>query len=141
MRRISLQTKFSLSYICIILAVLILMNTYPLVVSENLTFRSKESTLKGSVSVLVAALSGLEELTEENVSSAMTLVEETGISRILVTDAAGCILYDTRETDSARGRYAFYTEVVQALRGYDVFSKDVVGVGGELAERTVLPCE
>ena len=121
MRRISLQTKFSLSNICIILAVLILMNTYPLVVSENLTFRSKESTLKGSVSVLVAALSGLEELTEENVSSAMTLVEETGISRILVTDAAGCILYDTRETDSARGRYAFYTEVVQALRGYDVF--------------------
>ena len=116
-----LQTKFSISYIAIIIAVLVLMNTYPLTVSENMTFRSKESTLQNSVSVMVTALSGLERLDEENVASAMTLVEQTGISRILVTDASGCILYDTRETDSALGRYAFYTEIVQALRGDDVF--------------------
>ena len=45
-----LQTKFSISYIAIIIAVLVLMNTYPLTVSENLTFRSKESTLQNSVS-------------------------------------------------------------------------------------------
>lgn len=31
------------------------------------------------------------------------------------------MLYDTRETDGAIGRYAFYTELVQALRGEDVF--------------------
>ena len=97
------------------------MNTYPLIVSEDMVFQSKKSTLKDSVSVMVTALSGLEELNEENVASAMTLVEDTEISRILVTDAAGRILYDTRETDSALGRYAFYTETVQALRGYDAF--------------------
>lgn len=118
---LGLQEKFSISYIAIIIAVLLLMNTYPLTVSEDLTFRSKGRTLQDSVSVMVTALSGLGELNEENVASAMTLVEETGISRILVTDAAGCILYDTRETDSALGCYAFYTEIVQALRGYDVF--------------------
>ena len=70
---------------------------------------------------MVTALSGLEELSEENVAGAMTLVEETGISRVLVTDASGRVLYDTRETDGAIGRYAFYTELVQALRGEDVF--------------------
>ena len=75
----SLQRKFSFSYIAIILAVLILLNTYPLITSENLTFRSKQSSLQGSVSVMVTALSGLEELSEENVAGAMTLVEETGI--------------------------------------------------------------
>jgi len=116
----SLQRKFSFSYIAIIAAVLILMNTYPLIASENLTFRSKQSALQSSVSVMVTALSGLEELSEENVAGAMTLVEQTGISRILVTDASGRVLYDTRETDGAIGRYAFYTEVVQALRGEDV---------------------
>lgn len=120
-RGASLQSKFSFSYIAIILAVLILMNTYPLITSENLTFRSKQSSLQGSVSVMVTALSGLEELSEENVADAMTLVEETGISRILVTDASGRVLYDTRETDGAIGRYAFYTELVQALRGEDTF--------------------
>lgn len=124
---LGLQAKFSISYIAIIVAVLLLMNTYPLTVSEDLTFRSKGRTLQDSVSVMVTALSGLEELNEENVASAMTLVEETGISRILVTDAAGCILYDTRETDSALGRYAFYTEIVQALRGYDVFYSEFAG--------------
>ena len=105
MRRANLQVKFGLSYILVIAAVLVFMNTYPLIVSENLVVRSKQTTLQSSVSVMVTALSGLEELSEENVASAMTLVEDTGISRILVTDAAGRILYDTRETDGAVGRY------------------------------------
>lgn len=120
-RGASLQRKFSFSYIAILAAVLLLMNTYPLVTSENLTFRSKQTSLQSSVSVMVSALAGLESLNEENVAAAMTLVEDTGISRILVTDAAGRVLYDTRETDGAIGRYAFYTELVQALRGEDVF--------------------
>lgn len=124
MRSASLQVKFGLSYILVIAAVLIFMNTYPLAVSEDLVVRSKQTTLQNSVSVMVTALGGISELNEENVASAMTLVEETGISRILVTDAAGRILYDTRETDGAVGRYALYTEIVQALRGYDVFYAD-----------------
>ena len=119
--RANLQTKFSVSYIAVIIAVLVLMNTYPLTASEDLVFRSKETTLKSSVSVMATALTGLAELNEENVASALTVAEETGVSRILVTDAEGRILYDTRETDSALGRYVFYTEIVQALRGNDAF--------------------
>ena len=103
-------------------AVLVLMNTYPLFVSEDLVFRSKETSLQSSVSVMVYSLSGLDRLTEENVSQAMAVVEETGLSRILVTDSAGKVLYDTRETNSALGEYSFYTEIVQALLGNDMFS-------------------
>ena len=40
-----MQFKFGLSYILVIAAVLVLLNTYPLVVSEDLVFRSKEYTL------------------------------------------------------------------------------------------------
>ncbi|MBU5628056.1 HAMP domain-containing histidine kinase [Oscillibacter sp. MSJ-2] len=100
---------------------LILLNTYPLIVSENLVFQSKQSTLQNNVTVMVSALSGLDRLTEENVTAAMTVVEETGISRILVTDAKGKVLYDTRETGGAVGSYALYTEIVQALDGNDTF--------------------
>ena len=103
-------------------AVLILMNTYPILVSENLVFHSKAASLQSSVSVMVYSLSGLDRLTEENVSTAMAVVEETGISRILVTDSAGKVLYDTRETNDALGEYSFYTEIVQALLGNDMFS-------------------
>ena len=101
---------------------LLLLNTYPLRVSEDLVFRSKETTLQSSVSVMVYSLSGLDRLTEENVAEAMAVVEETGLSRILVTDGAGLVLYDTRETGGAVGEYTFYTEIVQALLGNDAFT-------------------
>ena len=68
------------------------------------------------------SLSGLEKLTEENVAAAMSVVEETGLSRVLVTDGAGRVVYDTRETDTAVGDYTLYTEIVQALLGNDAFS-------------------
>ena len=101
---------------------LLLLNSYPLLVSEDLVFYSKETSLQSSVSVMVYSLSGLDQLNEENVTAAMAVVEETGLSRILVTDDAGRVLYDTRETGSAVGEYSFYTEVVQALRGNDAFT-------------------
>ena len=85
-------------------------------------FRSKENTLQSSVSVMVYSLAGLDHLTEENVAEAMAVVEETGLSRILVTDSAGQALYDTRETGNAVGDYVFYSEVVQALMGNDAFT-------------------
>ena len=118
----SLQVKFGLSYIAVIAAVLLLLNTYPLLVSEDLVFRSKETNMTGSVSVVVYSLAGLNRLNQENVAVAMAVVEETGLSRVLVTDSAGLVLYDTRETGSAVGKYTFYSEIVQALEGYDAFS-------------------
>jgi hypothetical protein len=84
----SLQFKFSMSYILIILAVLVLLNTYPLLVSQSLVFRTKETAMKSSVKMVESALSGLPELTEENVGQALASVEETGVSRLLVTDTS-----------------------------------------------------
>ena len=104
-----------------IIFVLGLLNTYPLLESQNLVFRSKVTAMAGSVKVIGSALSGLDELTTENVSQALTVVEETGVSRILVTDTAGRVLYDTRETGSAVGLYAFYTEIYQALQGQNAY--------------------
>ena len=111
----------AISYILIIAAVLLLLNTYPLIASQNMVFKSKQTTLQSSVSVMISALSGLDVLTEKNVAQAMTVAEETAISRVLVTDAAGKVLYDNRETGSAVGDYALYTEIVQALAGNDAF--------------------
>ena len=118
----SLQWKFGLSYIAVIAAVLLLLNTYPLLVSEDLVFRSKATSMEDSVSVMVYSLSGLNKLSQENVAAAMAVVEETGLSRVLVTDGAGLVLYDTRESGGAVGKYSFYSEIVQALEGFDAFS-------------------
>lgn len=101
---------------------LILLNTYPLLVSENLVFRSKSASMQSSVSVIVSSLGGLDHLTRENVAGSMSMVENSGLSRVLITNAAGRILYDTREIDNALGQYTFYTEIVQALNGNDAFT-------------------
>ena len=82
--KISLQFKFGLSYILVILAVLLLLNTYPLLVSQNLVFRTKQTAMVGSVKIAEAALSGLADLTEDNVAQAMSAVEETGVSDICI---------------------------------------------------------
>ena len=102
----------------ILLIVLVLMNTYPLLVSEDLVFRAKHTALQASASAINTAVAGLEELTEENVAQAMEAVEIDGVSRAVITDENGLALYDTREVGSAAGYYVFYTELVQALRGY-----------------------
>lgn len=101
----------------ILLVVLVLMNTYPLLVSEDLVFRAKHAALQSSAAAINAAVTGLEELTVENVAQAMTAVETEGFSRAVVTNRQGQVLYDTRETGSAMGYYVFYTELVEALRG------------------------
>ena len=101
----------------ILLVVLVLMNTYPLMVSEDLVFRAKRTALQSGASAINVAVSGLEELTEENVALAMEGVETDGVSRAIVTDRYGKVLYDTREAGNATGYYVFYTELVEALQG------------------------
>ena len=65
-----------------IAGVLLLLNTYPLIVSEDLVFRSKETTMTGSVSVMVYSLSGLNRLTQENVEAAMAVVEAVSYTHL-----------------------------------------------------------
>lgn len=116
-----LQFKIGLSYLAIIAAVLVILNTYPLIESQNLVFRSKETALNSSVKVIESALSGLSALNQGNVEKALSGLEETGMSRVLVTDTAARVLYDSRREENSRGQYAFYTEIAQALEGNDAF--------------------
>ena len=97
--------------------VIVLMNTYPLLVSEDLVFRSKYAALLSGAAAINTAVTGLDELTEENVGAALTGVEPEGVSRAIVTDPYGRVLYDTREAGNATGYYVFYTELVSALQG------------------------
>ena len=113
----SWQLKISASYLSILLVVMVLMNTYPLLVSEDLVFQSKCGSLLSSAAALNSAMAGLDALTEENVGGALVNVDVAGISRAIVSDPFGRVLYDTREAGGAVGRYVFYNELVEALRG------------------------
>ena len=120
----SLQARFALSYGAIIVALILFLNTYPVLISQNLMFQSKEDTLRRQADIVTSTLAGSEALTAEGVEANLTKLGLTGVDRIMVTDPAGLVLYDTSQLDNASGRYALLWEVVTALHGNDVFRSE-----------------
>ena len=133
-----LQVKYALSYLAILAVVLVLLNTYPLIASQNLLITSKQDTLRSQTAVMSSALMELESLSAEQVSRVMNMLDSMGLERILVTDPSGLVLYDSltqrqeegdpqteepAETPAAQEpvyQYALFQEVVLALQGNDV---------------------
>ncbi len=138
----SLQVKYAMSYLVIFAVVLVLMNTYPVVASQDLLFRSKRDSLKSQAAVMASALMELETLSSDQVVRVMNMLDSVGLTRILVTDPAGLVLYDsqkdgvdqeqdqdqeeTEEPAQTEYSYALYQEVVLALKGKDVFCSKYV---------------
>ncbi|MEG1430471.1 MAG: HAMP domain-containing sensor histidine kinase [Oscillospiraceae bacterium] len=117
----SLQTKFALTYILAIAAVLLLLNTYPVLISEDLVFNSKQISLQNQAAVIGGALAVSENLTVDGVKEAMTVLDDGVLARILVTDPDGKILYDTQESGTSIGTAADADEIQKALDHKDVF--------------------
>ena len=123
----SLQGKYAMSYLAILAVVLVLLNTYPVVASEDLLFSSKRDSLKSQAAVMSSTLMELETLSADQVVRVMNMLDSAGLSRVLVTDPAGLILYDSREAkqeeppEEPTYRYALYREIVVALGGKNVF--------------------
>ena len=123
----SLQGKYAMSYLAILTVVLVLLNTYPVMASEDLLFSSKRDSLKSQAAVMASTLMELETLSADQVVRVMNMLDSAGLSRVLVTDPAGLILYDSREAkqeeppEEPTYRYALYREIVVALGGKNVF--------------------
>ncbi|MBQ3089936.1 MAG: HAMP domain-containing histidine kinase [Oscillospiraceae bacterium] len=116
----SLQLKFAVSSMVIIALVLLILNTYPLIASQELVFKTKQTALQNEASVVSGNLSGLETLTSERVDRIMEVLGESNLDRVLVTDPEGMVLYDSTG-EAEPGQYALLQEVVLALEGNDVF--------------------
>ena len=116
----SLQTRMALSYAVIIVALLVLLNTYPLLMSQNLMFRSQQTALQNQAVLVTNSLTTADQLTPEGVEAAIAPLDDLEVERILVTDEAGLVLYDTA-AESIAGKFALTGEVVAALGGNDHF--------------------
>ena len=120
----SIQTKYALTYVLVIATVLLLLNTYPIFMAQDMVFRSKEATLQSQTAVVASALAVSDSLTSDGVQQSMLLLEDVNATRVLVTNPAGLVLYDSSELNSAVGTYALMGEVISALRGSDVFRSE-----------------
>ena len=119
--RHSMQLRLAMGYVLVIALLLVLLNTYPLIMTQNLMFRSQQTALQNQTVLLLNSLTTADELTAETLEQAIAPLDELDADRVLVTDEAGLILYDTGAV-SGVGKYALTGEVVAALRGNDAFS-------------------
>ena len=108
-----LQMRYALTYILVIAVVLVLMNIYPVLSFRNMVFSSKENSLINSANVISAAMGGLDALTEAGVKQVVEVVGGDGSLEIVVTNAAGHVLYGDAAENSQ--------DLVTALGGKDVF--------------------
>lgn len=116
----SIQTKYVLTYLLVVGVIVLVLNTYPLLMAQKMMFSSKEDTLKRQALTIGSALAVSGSLTAEGVEQAMSLLEDMQVTRALVTNESGLILYDSSPLDNRQTDYALMGEVVAALRGADV---------------------
>ena len=116
----SLQAKYVVTYLMLVVVIVLVLNTYPLLMAQNVVFSAKETSLKRQALTIANALAVSETLTQESVTQAMELLDDMQGTRVLVTDESGLILYDSSGLENRTGDYAIISEVVAALRGSDV---------------------
>ncbi len=115
--RSSVQLQFAAYFFLLTVVLLALLNTYPLRASRDVVFSEKESALMSRASVLSSSLSLMETLTPDSTRQVLSLLDTTGLERVLVTDSEGAVIYDTAESPEPVSP----TEVATALKGKAAF--------------------
>ena len=116
------QLKNVLAFIPIIILMLVLLNTYPILESQNLIFTAKEAGLTARAGLIASTLAGLDILSQNEVEYSMGILGNQEVSRILVTNADGLVVFDNAKSENVLGKFAMQTEIFRALAYGDVFT-------------------
>ena len=113
--------KIAVVPMVLFLAFALLINWYFISSSRNIIFSAKRSSLQSRGQMISVALSALDELSDDRVTQAMTLLDVNDVSSIVITDSSGSTLYSaTPEGDMSHSdMYQSYIE--RAQEGNDVF--------------------
>ncbi len=118
----STQFKYAMTYVLITAVVLLFLNIYTSGVSEELFYQSKQSAMIEKCLLASDEIATLEVMNRTTISTLLEQLESLKVTRIMVTDQNGSVLYDS--AGSAYGTYALLPEIVTAMKGNDVFYWD-----------------
>lgn len=113
--------KLMLSYISILAVVLILVNTYPIMISRDLVFVSKRTALSDRANQLSISIGALDSMTPQSVRSVVDILDNGTLARITVVNTRSDVLYQqvNNRTGSAASDSA--EMINEALHGNDTF--------------------
>lgn len=105
----------------LLLALLLLLNIYPIISSRDRVFEEKKTYLKSQVSVVSSSLASLERRDQDSIQDVLDLLDIYGFSRVAVTDGDGTVLYDSL---GKTGVQTDIGDIFTALTGKTVFKSE-----------------
>lgn len=114
--------QYAILYIAVTFVALLFLNIYSSKSNQSIIYSAKESYMLERCQLVAVDVSELDVLNHSTVSRAVSALGNLRVSRIIVTDKSGIGIYDSFPQKEAIGKYVLYPEIVDALRGNDVFT-------------------
>ncbi len=102
--------------------VLVFLNIYCSFSSQKLFDKSKETSMKEKAQLVASAVAEEDILNSDTAAGVIRGMDNLKVTRLIITDYAGQILYDSLADPAATGVYCLFPEVIQALEGNNVFT-------------------
>ena len=118
----SSQFRYALTYVCVTFAVLLFLNFYSAKSSKELFYQGKQVSMVEKCMLSSAELSTLDTLNSTTAAEAISQMGNLRVSRLIVTDHTGYVVYDSLYNDPITGKYVFYPEIIKSLEGNKVFT-------------------
>ena len=104
-------------YVCLTFVVLIFLNIYTSGTSQKLFYQDKEAEMIEKCQNAAAQIAELAVITPSTVSSVVSRIEGQKLTRMLITDKNGIVVYDSLLKTAGVGKYAMLPEIVRAMEG------------------------
>lgn len=112
-----------MTYVILTGIVLLFLNLYCSEISQRLFYQNKQTSMLEKAQLAANEVASLDVLTASTASAAVNKIGTLKVTRLIITDAHGMILYDSsRETGKNETTYALFPQIITALEGNDVFT-------------------
>ena len=116
----STQFRYAMTYVVITFIVLLILNIYCSITCQKAFYESKKSSMTEKCLLAADEIATLDVLNPTTVSAVVGQMENLTSTRLVVTDQAGLVLYDS--SGQSVGSFALFPEIIKSLDGYDVCS-------------------
>jgi signal transduction histidine kinase len=99
--------------------VLLVLNIYCSEISQELFYKSKETSMIEKCQLAADEIADLEIVNVSTVAAAVEQMVSLKVTRLIITDHTAQVLYDSLNSEPAG--YALFPEVIRAMEGNDVF--------------------
>lgn len=116
----STHFRYAMTYIVITFCVLLFLNLYTSKTNQALFYNNKETTMLEKCILASEEISELQVINRNKISDTLAGISSIRMSRIIVTDADGLIIYDS-EGYTEEKLYTDNPHIMRALSGIDAF--------------------